>query len=284
MPTTILNTDFVESIHRAVARGRQVDEVVQQIDVVTLPGLLEYGCLRYAEPNLVPELPEYVYNSNIGRALRQVPSLLGVGVIRVPRIPIKGLESQPAEFHLLRPAEDLDSDVQWESFLARFERSARAAGFTSLAASKLQSAFFEMSENALLHSCSPVTPLVGYAVSRTFAQFCVVDAGIGVRASLIKNPRFARLSDDVEAIQLALQTGTTSTQEGMGGFGFQSVFKALAEQWGELRFRSGSGCISMDGKGVSADLCRRHRPPSLPGFQVSVCCSTGAGGPPVSQF
>jgi len=284
MPSTTLNVDLVESMHRAVARGRPTDGVTQQIDSVTLAGLLEYGCLRYAEPGLVPVLPDSIYESELGRALQRVPSLLGVGLTCAPKALIRNLDIQSVEFQLLGPVEALDTDVQWQSFLARFERSARAAGFTSLAASKLQSAFFEMSENALLHSGSPVTPLVGYAVADATAQFCVVDVGIGVRASLLQNPRYANLSDDVEAVQLALQTGTTCRRDELGGLGFQSVFKALAEQWGELRFRSGNGCISMDGKGVSADQCRRHRPPRIPGFQVSVCCSAGAGGPLTRPF
>ena len=57
-----------------------------------------------------------------------------------------------------------------------------------------------------------------------------------------------------------------------GGFGFHQVFKSLAAQWGQLRFRSGEGCIRMDGTGLDADRGEERDLPYLGGFQVAVCC------------
>ena len=37
-----------------------------------------------------------------------------------------------------------------------------------------------------------------------------------------------------------------------GGSGFNNVFKALAAISGTLRFRSGEGCVTMDGTGFEA--------------------------------
>jgi hypothetical protein len=274
----ILNVSLVESLQRAAERGRPVD-VLHEIKLTTLAGLLEYGCLRQSYPDRFPECPAAVCSTPLGIALLQVPSPLGLRQQGKQQPDVRTVDTRTAEFRLLPPLDAFDHDVQWDNFLTRFERSARGVGFSANVSAKLQSAFAEMCENAVLHARSPTTPLAGYLISEATAQFTVVDLGIGVRASLGQNPLHSDLENDVDAIERALQTGVTCRPLGDGGFGFQSVFKALAEQWGQLRFRSGNGCISMDGMGLEADRSLRSRPLPLPGFQVSVCCRAD-GNPP----
>jgi hypothetical protein len=165
----------------------------------------------------------------------------------------------------------------WENYLHRFERSAKAAGFKVDSALNLQSALHEMATNAVIHSRASVPALVGYAVTESRAMFSVVDVGQGIVASLTSNPKYAHFTEPVEAIQKALQTGVTCRVDDSGGFGFSTVFKALAEAWGQLRFRSGNGCVTMDGIDLDVDKSVRHFPPPLPGFQVSVCCHADGG-------
>jgi hypothetical protein len=196
---------------------------------------------------------------------------------------IGDISGRTAEFRLLPLGDEVAADVQWQSFLARFERSATEVGFAKVIATRLMSAFAEMCENSVIHSRSQLTPLAGYVVSDGTAQFTVVDVGIGVKASLAQNPLYVDLANDVDAIERAMHTGVTS-QQGSGGFGFQSVFKALAEQWGQLRFRSGNGCISLDGTDIDVDKCRRSRPLPLLGFQVSVCCRADKSYPGTGAF
>jgi hypothetical protein len=58
----------------------------------------------------------------------------------------------------------------------------------------------------------------------------------------------------------------------MGGFGFRRVFKGLAAMWGTLRFRSGEGCVTMDGTDCDADRGEEVFVVNRPGFQVTICC------------
>lgn len=282
MPPRILNVELVESMQRAVERGRTV-ELLQEVTSATLAGLLEYGCLRQSFPDSLPLLPGTIGSTPLARALGQIGSPLGVNAQGPPQPNVRNIDAQVVEFRLLPSLDSFNQDIQWGNFLTRFERSVYGVGFSERVAARLQFAFAEMCENAVLHAQSSTTPLAGYAVDEAIAQFTVVDVGIGVRASLAQNPLYADLASDVEAIARALQTGVSSRQ-GDGGFGFQSVFKALAEQWGQLRFRSGNGCLSMDGTGVEADRCRRSRPLPIRGFQVSVCCRSDDKKPVENPF
>lgn len=283
MTQKCLNVNFAESVQRALTRGKSVD-AVQQLTSATLPGLLEYTCLRRCFPKDVPSLPEAIHRSAIGRALAEIePDSTGPASIALRSTANKTLQVQAVEFAYL-PTNASLGQVPWEIFLQRFERSAQSVGFSQKSARELLSAFGEISENAILHSQSATPPILGYSVSAGVALFSVVDIGIGIRASLQSNPRYAELPNDIDAIQLALQTGVTSDVTGSGGYGFHSVFKSLAEQWGELRFRSGNGCIAMDGTGVDADDCRRTYPPALRGFQVSICCRLQPPAEKISAF
>jgi hypothetical protein len=254
--------------------------VVSALKGATLPGLLEYGCLRwFRRDGSVPPLPQDITVSNLGRVLNAVPSALGLRTNGPQKRPLRRLDPQPAEFLVLQGEDDLAGDG-WGHFAGRFEASARSGGFSFDAAARLQLALYEMAENAVIHAEAPAI-LVGYDASPGKALFCVVDVGIGVLASLRKNPAFGGLSLHNEAIHAALQDGATSRrpEQGGGGFGFREVFNSLADQWGSLRFRSGGGCISMEGTDCDANQGSVTHPPSLPGFQATICCRTEAPNP-----
>jgi hypothetical protein len=186
---------------------------------------------------------------------------------------MRRLDGRPVEFCVVECEQDIDQE-DWELFLLRFERAARDSGFTKKVAACLHAAFHEMAENAVIHANAPTGALAGYEVSEGVAQFSVADVGIGVLASLKTCHEYAALSFHNEAIKMALRDGVTRYGQGRGGFGFRQVFKALAEQWGYLRFRSSEGCITMDGRGLDFDTGLESYPPPMPGFQLSVCCRT----------
>lgn len=277
MRTDWLTVALVEEIHRAVLRGRDVTRAVSGLAGATVPGLLEYGCLGWAmRGGSLPALPPAVSGSDIGRALNVVPSVLGLRTDAPSPRSLRRLDAQTAEFLALRSENDL-TDEGWEHFAARFETSARSVGFTFDASARLQLALYEMAENAVIHAESP-TILVGYHASPGTALFCVADVGIGVLASLRKNPAFRHLRLHSEAITAALQDGSSSRRpdEGGGGFGFRQVFTSLTDQWGSLRFRSGEGCLTMEGTDCDASRGYVTHPPSVPGFQATICCRTNA--------
>lgn len=284
MDISCLSVELVETLQKMVEQGKSISKIIAKLQSATLPGLLEYGCIRYNMPEIFPLVPECIYTSSLGIALREIRSELGLRFDGQQKPFTKNIDSRKSEFSLIPIKGNIDEDVGWQTYLGRFERSAIEAGFSEKSAIKLQSAFYEMSENALLHSQSRINAVAGYATSNGTAVFSIADVGIGVKESLKCNQQYSDLSEDVDAIQLALQTGVTCKGNNSGGFGFNSVFKALAEQWGQLRFRSGNGCITMDGRDIKSDKTRRHRLQPIPGFQVSVCCQVNSPILPDSLF
>jgi hypothetical protein len=276
MQSSRLTIELVESLQQLQRKDKPLLDIVSNLQSATLPAIVEYGCLRWSRPEQFPALSDSVAKTPLARALSEVRSEVGLRRDGREKPPVRSLELRQAEFHTLQQGIDLDDDVEWLNYEQRFERAAQGVGFSNKAAANLHSALFEMAENAILHSQTPVAPLVGYQVASGLAMFVVADVGIGILASLRTNPKYVKLPNDVGAIQLALQTGVTCRRDEFGGLGFNSVFKALAEQWGKLRFRSGNGCITLDGLDLGTDKSRRHRPLPIAGFQVTVCCRATA--------
>lgn len=277
MRTDWLSVALVEEIHWAVVRGKPVADVVAGLQGATLSGLLEYGCLRRTcGDGAIPPLPVKITESDLGKALKAVRSVLGVRANGSQKPSFRRHDPQPAEFHVLSGEKDIVSD-DWVNFANRFDASARSVGHSFDAAARLHSALDEMAENAVIHAQAPAI-LVGYHVLPGKALFCVADVGIGVLASLQKNAAYRDLHLHGDAIRSALQDGVTSCSpgDGGGGFGFRKVFNSLTDQWGSLRFRSGEACLTMDGTDLDTNLGAVRQTPVLLGFQVTVCCRTQA--------
>jgi len=275
-----LTVDVVEDLQHAIAGGKSVSDALANLKRTTLPGIMEYGCLRHAVgPKVLPLLPEAVAQSRLGCALQAVKWRLRSRNTGVPKISLKSIDTQSEEFFVLEKQSDLQQD-DWKLFAARLTRSAEAVGFSYDQASLILAALIEMAENAVIHAECAEPRLVGYRVMTGIAQFCVADVGRGVLASLRSCLDYVDIAHDGPAIRKALQDGISRYGRGRGGFGFHPIFKALTAQWGRLRFRSGGGCITMDGTGLDADKGQEHFPPAMPGFQVTVTCALDGSPPP----
>lgn len=270
-----LTTETAEDIQRALNNGTAIDSFIANLQGASLPGLVEYGCVHWAnnDNTIIPPLPHAISTSELGCALRAVQSKLGLRSEGFQKPAVRNIDARSCEFMVLRSETDLTSQ-EWSLFQARFNRSARTIGFPGGTSNCLQAAFHEMAENAILHSESPVPALVGYYVEAEVAQFTVADAGIGVLASLRTCSAYKHLRFDNEAIREALCDGTSRWGPMKGGFGFREVFRSLTAHWGHLRFRSGEGCVIMDGTDLDVDRGYQHFPPFLPGFQLTVTCQT----------
>lgn len=273
-----LTVRMVEEIQEAADRMLPVAAAISQLKQATLPALLEYGCLRWATEGSLPALPPAITDSPLGQALLQVRCDLGLRSTGPQKAPLRRLDTQLAEFHILEGTDGL-LDSEWQQFEIRFDRSAQSVGFSSTTAHALQGALHEMGENAVIHSEAPAAILVGYQVLKGAALFSVGDVGIGVLASLRSHPAYQHLELHKDAIRAALHDGTTRFGPNTRGMGFRQVFRALAAQWGCLRFRSGNGCVTLSGEGLDADQGEESFPPHLPGFQLTVCCRTSAATP-----
>lgn len=267
-----LTCDVVEELQQAAEIGRPTTSFVNSLSAATLPGLLEYGCARWYQPRL-PPLPPSVISSPLGNALSQVRCELGLRMDGPQRSPPRTITPETHEFFVLEGEEPTVSR-EWGEFLVRFRQSAKSIGFPHEKAQGLAAALGEMADNTACHARTHVGALVGYQVVNGAAVCCVADVGVGVLASLRESDEFRRLETHADAIRTAIQDGTTRYGKGQGGFGFSKVFKALAAMWGTLRFRSGQGCVSMDGTDCDADRGQEIYAPNRPGFQVTICCRT----------
>jgi anti-sigma regulatory factor (Ser/Thr protein kinase) len=216
-------------------------------------------------------------SSEIGRALLAVELHSDMQPSKAPSDE-RNINCREVEFSLLKGWSDVQTQP-WRLFTTRFSRSAQKAGFDRLTAGHLHAALAEMVDNALLHSNAQLPIVVGYHILKGFAQFSVADSGIGVLASLHQCADYRDLTTDVEAIRKALQDGVSRYGHQRGGFGFRPVFKAVASQWGLLRFRSGQGCIVIDGNNCSADEGKEFFTPPLRGFHVTISCCVDGRAP-----
>lgn len=285
-----LTAEQVEHIQWAVLRNRPVGSFVSGLRHATLPGLLEYGCLRAQFGHeVIPPLPPAVLSTSLGESLDSIPSPLGTrtgtqAIARPARVDTKNVE-----FFSIASEDEMGNDppddqwTPWQLYAIRFSRSAQAAGFTKTVADGLMGALYEMTRNALEHAESPHPTLVGYQAESGVALFCVADAGRGVLASLRSCTDYSHLTKHDEAISTAIQEGTSRKGYRNGGLGFRQVFRALAEFNGHLRFRSGDACLQIVGTDCGPNRGDFHGTPTLSGFQVTVCCRTRppeAGAPP----
>ncbi len=143
-------------------------------------------------------------------------------------------------------------DDHWHQWASHAENAAMSSGLTRGLVSGLMGALGELRENVHQHSGRPETGLVAYgAVNGTF-EFVVADSGMGVLASLKQNPEFAQLTDSGEALRVAVSDGSSRHGRASGrGYGIGQLFRALAHDSAELRFRSGDHALRLWGDAPS---------------------------------
>jgi hypothetical protein len=271
MDSKCLTVDLVERLQIAIQRQLPVDNALASMESATLAGIVEYGCLKFSFPERTPALPDAILSSPLGTAARDVCSPIGLRNTGAESTNKATLDRTSLLFHTISSEANLDSEL-WDSYCYRFERAAKDVGFSAETAKNLSLALHEMAANTVNHSASPIPAIIGFWVTRDAAMFCVADAGIGVLQSLRTSPKHQDLTESTAAIRLALVPGVSRFDH--GGTGFNSVFKAITHEWGVVRFRSGNGCVSMDGTklGFDYDAVKIAFPPALPGFQVSIGC------------
>lgn len=171
----------------------------------------------------------------------------------------------------LDPAGD---DSQWHQWASHAENAAVASGLARGLVSGLMGALGELQENVYRHSCRPETGLVAYATVNGTFEFVVADAGIGVLASLRENPDFAQLADSGDALRVAVSDGASRHGRISGrGYGIGQLFRALAHDSAELRFRSGDHALRLWGDAPSLsghyEVAQKAR---LDGLIITVRC------------
>lgn len=270
MQPACLTAGLVEELQQLESLGRDLDPVVRPLTSATLSGMMEYGVLRSTTQG-IPDLPNAILSSAIGGALQLVRTSLGLRTVGLQRSVPRSMAANEYEFYVLE-GRDPQQAQAWDEFLIRYRQSAVACGFEMKQATGLSAALHEMADNAVNHAEATNGILVGFHVIQGKAICCVADNGIGVLQSLTRCPAYHHLSTHREAIRLALQSGVSRYGPNQGGYGFNQVFKSLAASYGTLRFRSGQGCVTMDGRDLECDRGEESFVLDRAGFQVTICC------------
>ena len=129
----------------------------------------------------------------------------------------------------------------------------------------LHVALDEVCENVLHHAG---TGLGGFAAaqaltSKPVMEIAIADLGIGIRASLAKNPDYRDVASDVDAIATAMRPRVSSTPDRNSGIGLFVTSLLLTMNGGELLVRSGRGAVFQGSR-----LDQLERDVALPGTLV----------------
>jgi hypothetical protein len=118
----------------------------------------------------------------------------------------------------------------------------------ALAAKSLYLCLTELTENVYYHAD---TPLGGFAAAQSLKgtrelEIGIADLGVGIRASLAKNPDYtAEATDDLSAIKTAMRPTVTATPTRNSGYGLAFTQFLLELNEGRLMVRSGTGHVQV---------------------------------------
>lgn len=163
-----------------------------------------------------------------------------------------GMRDVAGVFPLVRHDPTSQDQSLWDQWAKHAENAAVAHNLPRRLVEGLLGALGELQDNVYAHSGRIETGLAAYAVSDGAFEFVVADAGLGVLASLKQNPEFANLENSGEALRAALSDGTSRfARESGHGYGIGQLFRALAHERGDLRFRSGDYVLTLSGDNLS---------------------------------
>ena len=161
------------------------------------------------------------------------------------------------------------SDPFWIRCLRGFEKALNANGFPIGLSRALTGALGELVDNVWQHSGTEVPGLIGYQVGRRCLTFGVTDTGMGILDSLRTSPKHRFLTTSMDALETAILPGVSRHE--FGGYGFSTLFQAIAELWGITRLRTGEAVLLFD-RQTEHRKRKRYYLPALRGFQVLVSC------------
>ncbi len=169
-------------------------------------------------------------------------------------------------------------NLLWDQWAKHAENAAVTAGLPRNLVVGLMGALGELQDNVFEHSGAPATGLVAYGATQGAFEFAVADAGRGVLASLRENPEFTQLADAGAALRAAASDGASRHARDTGhGYGIGQLFRALAHDAAELRFRSGDHALRLWGDAPSltgqVELAQKAW---LNGLTITVRCAPRA--------
>ena len=244
----------------------------QRLDVTALPYTIECGRLG---PLL--ELHQLTRTGGGPASLRgdwlDASAFEGLGRAMISR-PARWVV-QDEHLGLLKTAADIP-ETEWIAFAMSAKRAAVRIGLSSDWAAQMVAAMGEFRSNIIEHSGAPETGLVAFCASPGLFEFVASDRGVGLVATLREAPEYKTLSDSCEALRLALTDGASRFGFDLGrGYGFRPLFTGLANRQASLRFRTGTGALTIDGTTPSLVRAQMGRKARIGGFFASATCVVG---------
>jgi hypothetical protein len=241
----------------------ELDQEVERTQIRRIGPLIEFAYLDYAraEARLSSgdEFPTV-------RALKSALDKFGVTDFQT----VTTLSPNNFEFMRSFQSEEETNDSRWITFCKRLEKAAASASLGDSFAKALTGTVEEMTSNIVEHSERAETGIVGYRRSLTEFEYVVADSGIGVLASLQKNPHYLDLTDSGKALETAIQEGESRHGLNVGhGGGFRHLLNNIANKNSYLRFRSGDYHLVIDGTQTPV-ISKTMRCRALDGFVICV--------------
>jgi hypothetical protein len=255
------------------------DDLLWQAAAERLP---QYGSIRVRRSGRIGPLVEFAMARRIfpdaynavsfePRFVDMVDQALDQGTITG-----NGVRDVAGIFPLARHDPTSQDQSLWDQWAKHAENAAATRNLPRRLVEGLLGALGELQDNVYAHSGRIETGLVAYAISDGAFEFVVADAGLGVLASLKQNSEFANLENSGQALRAALHDGASRFGRESGhGYGIGQLFRALAHERGDLRFRSGDYVLALSGNNLSlTGKMEIAKKAALPGFVVSVLCRT----------
>lgn len=132
------------------------------------------------------------------------------------------------------------AETDWESV--------EVASFGALAA--------DLAENVLQHARSDGGGVAALTMQpdEEIVELSIADCGVGIRGSLVENPEYENMDDDLSAIKAAVGPGATSDPGSGGGYGLFLARLVVRDNGGAILVRSGTTEWS-EGAGTSSRPC-----------------------------
>lgn len=163
-------------------------------------------------------------------------------------------------------------DLVWLRHIESDLRTSIAtSGFTPVTAKALTGAVSEIINNVWQHAQTTIPAFLLYHLEPERVNIGIADTGTGVLKSLRTNPRYEYLKTSMAALKKAMTVGVTRYQDEGHGYGFDTVLRAVADQWGAVRLRTGQAILEFH---ATTDV--RNATTSygvdLPGLQIAFSC------------
>jgi anti-sigma regulatory factor (Ser/Thr protein kinase) len=170
------------------------------------------------------------------------------------------------------------------SFLRDLDRDLREqlgqAGFTPKMAKALSGALAEIIGNIWEHAQTTIPGLLAYQCADERLTASIADVGIGVLQSLRSNPTYANLRSSLHALRTAMVVGVSRITNQNRGHGFDELLRAVADNHGTVRLRSGQGILSFHGSTDIRTAAGAYGV-DLPGLHVALTCGLKPSNQPI---